>query len=168
MLHFFRPFLEYRFPGARGHVRFSGLSHNDSLVSPGIVGHDFVRRLRVAVSGWYRRVARARAAPHIHAHTHTHTHKHILLAARVITRSSFGLYLSPEVQESASYVCVCTRVYRTINSRSLSLPPFGPLHTLRPLSLVRASVASLSASRFRGWPSWPAFTARARSECHRG
>lgn len=93
------------FVAARGHVRFAQLSHNDSLVSPcGHRGlpteHDFVRRLRVAVSGWYRRVA---------LRTHTHTH----------TASSFGLHLSPEVQESAYiYIYACAHIYKYICMRA--------------------------------------------------
>lgn len=103
------------------------------------------------------------------AHTHmraraydTYTHAY--------TGSSFGLYLSPEVQESAAYIYIGVYniymylyVYKTINFISLSLYIYSIYIYLSP-SLLQTS---LSASRFRGWPSWPAFTARARSEYHR-
>lgn len=58
------------------------------------------------VSGWYRRVA---------GRTHTHTCTIHTYIPHAYTGSSFGLYLSPEVQESAAYIYIyiyaCAYVY---------------------------------------------------------
>ena len=103
-----------------------------------------------------------------HTHTHVHTRTHVTstrIPIRPQTRSSFGLYLSPEVQESAVYIRVhtyinvytriCTCMYAgtyikrstltisRVSSLSLSFSRSLPLL----LSLLRAT---LSASRFQG------------------
>ena len=112
MLHFLRPFLAYNiaFEAARGHVRFTELSHNDSLVSPcshrGLpTEHGFVCRLRVAVSGWYRRVA-------VYTHTHTRTHTYTrYIYTHTYTTTNQELVWSLFVPRSSRVRCIHTRAY---------------------------------------------------------
>ena len=49
-----------------------------------------------------------------HARTHTHTHTEYMYTYIRQTGSSFGLYLSPEVQESAIYIHISAHTRKNI------------------------------------------------------
>lgn len=99
-------------------------------------------------------------------HTHTHTCTHVQYTYRQLV---WSLFVPRSSRVRCIYIYTHTRtiyvpirIYKTINFSLSLLPSILSIH-LSP-SLLQTS---LSASRFRGWPSWPAFTARARSEYHR-
>lgn len=97
---------------ARGHVRFTQLSHNDSLVSPcshrGLpTEHDFVRRLRVA-GKWM--VPQGGGS-----HTYTHMHHTYIYTTRIYRQLVWSLFVPRSSRVRCIYIyihiCVCIRIY---------------------------------------------------------
>lgn len=89
------------------------------------------------------------------SHTHTHTRVHTY-NTHAHTGSSFGLYLSPEVQESAAYIYIHThtiyvpiRIYKTINF-SLSLLPSVYLSIFHRLSFKHLFPRPVSEAGLHG------------------